>query len=98
MADDSRLRTARSAASDHYADTAQRHHSGSGGDPLAELARLIGHDNLFEKMRRDAARAGHSEPAPAAASDPQDYRADENPVGVPPAAELRGALDPEDDA
>jgi hypothetical protein len=33
----------------------------SGADPLAELARLIGQDDLFKQMRVDAARAGSEE-------------------------------------
>jgi len=81
MADDSRLRTARSNSYDAYADATQRKPTATGGDPLAELARLIGQDNLFEDMRRDAARTGKAEP-----------RVEEAPQTA--AYDLRGPIDP----
>jgi len=81
MADDSKLRTARSNSYDAYADAAERKPSATGGDPLAELARLIGQDNLFNEMSRDAAR-GKAEPRAEAVAPP------------PPAYDLRGPIDP----
>lgn len=74
MADDSKLRSPRPDAYRAEAGAAERSDPRSPKDPLAELARLIGQDDLFEQMRKDAARAGavpaaaarHAEPAPRA--------------------------------
>lgn len=57
MADDSKLRFSR-AQTLHSTATAERtDRSSTSSDPLAELARLIGQDDVFNQMRRDAARA-----------------------------------------
>ncbi|MGE0750856.1 MAG: SPOR domain-containing protein [Variibacter sp.] len=69
MADESKTRPYRS---DAYATRGASAAEGrtSGGDPLAELARLIGQDDLFDQMRKDSSRPmprsnpRYSEPAP----------------------------------
>jgi cell division septation protein DedD len=55
MADESKLRSARAEQGFNHEGPAGE--ARPGGDPLAELARLIGQDDLFDQMRKDAARA-----------------------------------------
>jgi len=65
MADDSHVRSARSAMNypnSEFSKAGER----SAGDPLAELARLIGQDDLFDQTRRDAPHAGQRSSARAA--------------------------------
>ena len=68
MADDTRLRSSRSEAYQASGAAYERGGPASGPDPLAELARLIGQDDLFKQMRVDAARAGSEEIHPAPTS------------------------------
>jgi SPOR domain len=56
MADDSNVRTRRSENL-HPDSEAGKTSERPPGDPLAELARLIGQDDLFNQMRKDAAQA-----------------------------------------
>jgi hypothetical protein len=92
MADNYKARVLPSQASGMGASGVER--PTSPNDPLAELARLIGQDDLFEQMRRDAARtergsartASPVEEAPAAAS-----------TARAPAPDLRGTYDPHAD-
>lgn len=64
-------------------------------DPLAELARLIGQDEVFDQMRRDAARATHSAVAPAVPAEPAPAPAPHwNDQGRSAREGLRGTQDP----
>jgi cell division septation protein DedD len=66
MADDTRLRATRSEPFQASGAAFERGGAApSGGDPLSELARLIGQDDLFKQMRRDAVRAGDQYPPPS---------------------------------
>ena len=56
MTDDSNVRTTRSENL-HPDSEAGKTSERPAGDPLAELARLIGQDDLFNSMRKDAAQA-----------------------------------------
>jgi hypothetical protein len=58
MADETRLRASRSDPFQSSGAAFERGGAPSGADPLAELARLIGQDDLFKQMRKDAALAG----------------------------------------
>ena len=89
MADDTKLRPLRSTAPYPPELTSDRPDRGSAADPLAELARLIGQDNLFDQMRRDAASSGsRSRPAAAEPAPVAPARAPQ-----PPRDELRGSYD-----
>jgi sporulation related protein len=57
MTDDSKVRAARFENPTPDGGFAKASEERPGGDPLAELARLIGQDDLFDQMRKDAARA-----------------------------------------
>jgi SPOR domain len=57
MADDSNVRSARSAMN-HPNGESSKAGERSAGDPLAELARLIGQDDLFDQRRKDTTHAG----------------------------------------
>jgi hypothetical protein len=100
MADDSNPRTARSISTHDDSPPVGRAASGS-GDPLAELARLIGQGDLLDKMRRDAAQAGHggapalaavAEAPPAQRPSTHDWTADSE---ISIARDLRGSFEPE---
>lgn len=90
MADDSKLRAHRAETSDAGIATAERPTQ----DPLAELARLIGQDDLFEQMRRDAARAGKDAPPPSFESEDTTTVIDAPPPVQSAHTELRGSYDP----
>ncbi|MBX6426621.1 MAG: SPOR domain-containing protein [Variibacter sp.] len=54
MAEDSKFRPSRAETISVSGAAAERLGRAGSSDPLAELARLIGQDDLFEQMRRDA--------------------------------------------
>jgi hypothetical protein len=68
MADDSNVRT-RSENLRPGGEAGKGSDGRPAGDPLAELARLIGQDDLFDQMRKDVAKAGRraetDDPGPA---------------------------------
>jgi len=70
MADDRHVRSARSEMNSPTSESSKAG-EGPAGDPLAELARLIGQDDLFDQMRKDSAHAEQRPPArPPATEDP----------------------------
>lgn len=93
MADDNKARVLPSKAPITGAPGVER--STSTNDPLAELARLIGQDDLFEQMRRDAARAEHGTArTPAAASEPAALAPKRAAPSRASESDLRGTFDP----
>lgn len=98
MADDSKLRAARSGSFRAGSENAGRSQS-SAGDPLAELAKLIGQDDLFEQMRRDAARQAQGTRAVSPSAAPQsNARVDSglySDGSAPLAGDLRGSYEPQ---
>lgn len=94
MADDSKLRSLRPNSSFGSSGLAERSEraSGSGADPLAELARLIGQDSVFDQMRRDIAAGTRSAPALRAGA-PEPAVAAPDWTSRSGARDLRGSYD-----
>jgi hypothetical protein len=95
MADDSKLRTQRSDAHRADAGFAERPDQATSKDPLAELARLIGQDDLFEQMRKDAARAGGAPAAATARHAEPSLAAEPRAPALDAYHDLRGSFDPD---
>ena len=92
MADDSRLRSSRPGAFGAPGAAHERGGAASGPDPLAELARLIGQDDLFKQMRVDAARAGSEDMRPAPSQQPSRDWVDRAPSPLREMAAARQEL------
>lgn len=91
MADDSNVRTARSEKHHPDGEAGGGSDGRPAGDPLAELARLIGQDDLFDQMRKDAARAELQAAAQRPATDDPGPAPDWLSRPGPAAEEFRGA-------